>query len=141
MLEGIHPMSCRISLSQARGSPPANIGLGLFLIVPGCTPIPIDDNGLPTEDRQLSMEQSPILACPFRYFSSRHPAAISDKEGSLSSGTAPIQSLLTLIASSESSCLASSSPTDATGCSFSALQAFSSMDCRYLLCASIRRWR
>lgn len=47
----------------------------------------------------------------------------------------------TLIASSESSSLAASSPADATAWLSSALQALSRIDCRYFPCASILIWR
>jgi hypothetical protein len=70
-------------------------------------------------------------------------AASSDMEGifMVSSGAIPARSLETLIANSESSSLAASSPAVATAWSFRALQAFSSIDCKYFPCASIRSWR
>jgi hypothetical protein len=91
------------------------------------------ETGLLVEVKQLSTEQSPMRAGTLEAFLFPKAAASSDKEGifMVSSGAIPAHSLETLIANSESSSLAASSPAVATAWSFRALQAFSSIDCKY----------
>ena len=139
----IHSTSCRMLFSKAKELPPVNKGLDLFFITAPRELAPIGEIGLPLDVKQLSTEQSPILAGTFTAFLFSRAAAISDRQGifMVSSGFIPSQSLETLICSSESSSLAASSPAVAAAWSLRALQAFSSIDCRYLPCASILSWR
>lgn len=141
----IHSISCRMLPSKGNESTFPNKGLGLFFTVAACIAIPIGETGLPVDVKQLSMEQSPRWAGRLEVLLFSKTAAISDKEGifMVSRGASPWQSSVTLIASSESSSLAASSPADSAAWSWRALQAFSSIDCRYFPCASIRscKWR
>lgn len=110
----IHPTSCGKLVSS-----------GLFLA-------PTGDNGLPVEVKQLlSREQSPIRAgkLDVHLFSRVLMGCVS------------LVSVETLISSSDSSILAASSPAKHDVWSFRALQAFSSIDCRYLPWTSIRSCR
>lgn len=137
-----HSTSCLMFPSKGNDSPLPNKGLGLFFMAAACEPTPIGDTGLLVEVKQLSTEQSPIRAGIVEAFLLSRAAASSDMDGifMFSRGTIPWQSLETLMASSESSSLAASSPAATMAWSFRALQAFSSIDCRYLPCASIRSW-
>ena len=130
--------------SKGNESPLPKKGLGLFFkAAAACKPIPIGETGLPVDVKQLSTEQSPRRAGRLEVLLFSKAAAISEKEVTfmVSRGPIPWHSLETLIASSESSSLAASSPAFAAAWSFRALQAFSSIDCRYLPCASIRSCR
>lgn len=124
--------TCPILPSNGTKSPFPNKGLGLFFRIAAS---PVGEKGLPL--------QLPNRAGKSEEFLFSREVASSDKEGifGVSKGSSPLQSFDTLIANSESSSLAASSPEVAAAWSFRALQAFSRIDCRYLLWASIRSWR
>jgi hypothetical protein len=102
--------------SKGNESPLPNTGLDLFFVEATCAPTPIGETGLPVEVRQLSTEQSPTRAGTLEACLFSKAAASSDMEGifMVSSGAIPARSLETLIANSESSSLAASSPAVAT---------------------------
>ncbi|KAL5998525.1 hypothetical protein ACLOJK_009468 [Asimina triloba] len=141
IVESTHQMllviHCKLWL-RIRDSLSLNVGLGLFFSA-ACTIEALPE--LSVDVKQLSMEQSAIWDGGLsRGFSSRHTATISDRDGSLSGSYGmPKQSFETLIASSENSFLATSTPAVTRVSSVRSLQAFSSIDWRYLLSASIRR--
>ena len=78
-------------------------------------PTPIGETGLPADVRQLSIEQSPIRAITVGAFRFSRAAASSEKGSTFcdSNGAISFESFETLIASSESSSLAASSPAEA----------------------------
>lgn len=135
----VHPTSCRIP-SKGIESPLPKIGLDLFFMEAACEAMPIGESGLPVEVKQLSIEQSPICAGILQV-GLISTDALNEGIFIVSSGAMPWHSLDTLIANSESSSLAASSPAVATDWSFRALHAFSRIDCRYFPCASMRSWR
>lgn len=132
-----------VLLSIGNNSRLPNTGLSLFFTEITCEPKVLGENELSNDVKQLSAVQSPTRdGKPDSELLSK-VAANSEKQGivRVSTGLSPGQSLETLIASSESSSLASSSPAGTATWSLRSLQAFSSIDCRYFPWASIRSWR